>query len=88
MRVDDRKRRPNEEDAALKLRYGELNPNSMVRVSRGIDQKYPCHSYWLRRLFPENFSPLDCFTNPTGIQREKVINIDRPRKKSRVFMER
>ena len=43
MRVDDRKRRLNEEDAALKLRYGELSLKSTVRVSTGkIDQKDPC----------------------------------------------
>jgi hypothetical protein len=33
MRVDDRKRRFNEEGAALKLLYGELNLRSMLRVS-------------------------------------------------------
>src|SRR5208282_2338012 len=32
MRVNDRKRRLQGEDAALKLRYGELNPKSTMRV--------------------------------------------------------
>jgi len=34
MRVDDRKRHLNEKDAALKLRYGELNLKATMRVSR------------------------------------------------------
>lgn len=35
MRVGDRERRLNGEDAALKLRYGELEPRAIVRVSWG-----------------------------------------------------
>ncbi|MGB0075596.1 MAG: hypothetical protein WCC31_00665 [Terracidiphilus sp.] len=84
---DDGKRRLNEEDAALNLRYGELNPKSMVRVVLGkLTEKIPS-SLTAGAGSVSKIFPLDSFCDLTGIQRGKVVNIDHFSRNERNFME-
>ncbi len=85
MRVDDRKRHLTEEDAALKLRYGELHLKATVRVSRReLTEKILAilagSAGSSSRIFPWTV-PHDL----TGIGREKVVNIDHFRKEKPNF---
>jgi hypothetical protein len=73
MRVGDRKRRLNKEDAALKLRYGEFRRCAFYGES------------WRKRSLPallaaqtlaREFFPLESLCDLTGIRRANMVNID------------
>ena len=73
---DDLKRRFNEEDAALNLRYGELSPKSMVRVALGkLTEKIHASLTAGAGSFSKIF-PMDSFCDLTGTRRPKVVNFD------------
>lgn len=88
MRVHDRKRRPDGEDAALTLRYGEMGPKSTVRVSKGeLTEKILAIFDGNQDVCSGKF-PLNSCCDLTGISRAKVINIEHFRKKEEFLRRR